>query len=123
MKKKRTEAERIEAAMALPGLDDIFHEELREPEFAAEYLAGCLQDGVTDVDYEAFFAALLHVVKANGVTAVAERSQTPRDTIYRALRDTKNPTFKTLRNLLHAVGLDISIVKLKTAKDSKSRSA
>ena len=55
--------------------------------------------------------ALFDVVRAHGVSVIAERAGVRREVIYRALTPTTNPRFSTLVKLAHAVGLRFTLVE------------
>ena len=54
----------------------------------------------------AFLTALRHVVEARkGMAAIAEKAQLSRESLYRALSPSGNPTLKTLCAVMHATGI------------------
>lgn len=83
-------------------------EKLKDAEFAAEYLNASLEDSDEGAD-ERFLIALRQVAKAHGMTAVAERSGMARQAMYRALSESGNPEFSSLRALLDAMGLRLAV--------------
>ena len=83
-------------------------EYLQTPEQAAEYLNAALEDG----DEHLLLAAVLDVVKASGgVTALSRKTDISREAIYRALSKDGNPRLSSLIAILHALDLDVSIVR------------
>ncbi|MDS0787569.1 putative addiction module antidote protein [Proteus vulgaris] len=90
--------------------DDAMIEFLREdPSFAKAYLHQAFLDIDEDGGQEAFLMALRHVVEARGGMAkIAKKAGVSRETLYRTLSPTGNPTLKTLRNVISATGFHFS---------------
>ena len=85
---------------------------LRDPEYAAEYLAQVLEDG----DDSAFLLALTDVVEAGGgMGHLAGRVRLKRPSLYRILSKNGNPTLTTLQEILKPLGLRVSVVMNKAA--------
>lgn len=81
-------------------------ESLKDPQEAAAYLNAALEEG----DKESFLLALRNIAEANGgMKAVADKAHLNRESLYRTLSRRGNPEVKTLFNLLHGVGLRLSI--------------
>jgi len=81
-------------------------ESLKDPQEAAAYLNAALEDG----DRESFLLALRNIAEANGgMKAVADKAHLNRESLYRTLSRRGNPEVKTLFNLLHGVGLRLSV--------------
>ncbi|MEC5159834.1 MULTISPECIES: addiction module antidote protein [unclassified Janthinobacterium] len=80
-----------------------------DPVFADEYLAAALDEADLPGGQAALLAALRHVAEAQGMAAVAERAGIPRESLYRALSPTGNPTIKTLLAVFNAVGLKLAV--------------
>lgn len=80
---------------------------LRDPENAAIYLAGCLEDG----NMELFQEALRNVAKAQagGVKGVAAQAHLNRENLYRALSKQGKPQLETVSKMLSAMGLRFTI--------------
>jgi probable addiction module antidote protein len=89
--------------------DDGLLEDLKDPEFVAMYLNACIE-GRSDEDFEIFWDALQNVIKAYGVTDLANEAGITRDTLYKSFTGHKNPTIKSFRKILNALNLDIAIV-------------
>ena len=77
--------------------------------FADEYLAVALEEANQPGGKEVLLAALRQIAEANGMTAVAERAGIPRESLYRALSPSGNPTIKTLLAVVNGVGLKLSV--------------
>jgi probable addiction module antidote protein len=82
-----------------------------DPEFANEYLAAALDEAGEPGGQAALLAALRHVAEAQGMAAVAERAGIPRESLYRALSPSGNPTIKTLLAVLGAAGLHLAVTR------------
>jgi probable addiction module antidote protein len=82
--------------------------ELREdPDFAAEYLKAALED--TD-EPQVLLIALRRVAEAKGgVAHVAKAAGLKRESLYRALSPRGNPRLSTLRAVMKAVGLKLTV--------------
>lgn len=79
---------------------------LRDSEAAALYLEEALAAG----DTEAFKLALRNVVEAQGgMTALARETELSRETLYRTLSESGNPTLETLSKVLGALGLRVAV--------------
>ena len=79
---------------------------LREPEYAAEYLAQVL----AEKDSGAFLVALKDVVEAGGgVGSLATRVGLKRQSLYKILSKDGNPTLETMQEILKPLGLRVSV--------------
>lgn len=82
------------------------HERLRDPEYAAEYLAQVL----AEKDRAAFLIALKDVVEAGGgMGELAGRVGLKRPSLYKILSKHGNPTLETLQEILKPLGLRVSV--------------
>lgn len=83
-------------------------ERLRDPSYAMEYLRAALEDD--DEGGEAvFLLALRDVAKANHMSYVAEATGLNRESLYRMLSHKGNPGINSLKAVLNAVGLKLSV--------------
>ena len=81
-------------------------EALKDPVEAAAYLNAALEDGNKDT----FLLALRNIAEANGgMKAVAEKAHLNRESLYRTLSHRGNPEIRTLFNLLHGMGLRLTV--------------
>lgn len=81
-------------------------EALKDPTEAAAYLNAAIEEG----DKELFLLALRNVAEANGgMKTIAEKAHLNRESLYRTLSRRGNPEIRTLFNLLHGVGLRLSV--------------
>jgi probable addiction module antidote protein len=86
--------------------DDWLREKLQDAEFAAEFLNAAGEDD----DIKTYLIALRKVVDARGgVASVAEKTDLSRETLYRTLSSSGNPTIKTLSAVLKATGLKFGV--------------
>ncbi len=80
--------------------------ELKDPEYAAAYLAQALESG----DQATFLLALRDVVEAGGgVTVVARHAHIQRESLYKTLSNRGNPRLTTLQGILKSVGLRMAV--------------
>src|SRR5271154_5454048 len=81
--------------------------ELKDPEYAAAYLAQALESE----DQATFLLALRDVVEAGGgVSAVARQADIQRESLYKVLSNRGNPRLTTLQGILKSVGLRIAVM-------------
>lgn len=80
---------------------------LKNPEVAAKYLEDILANG----NMELFTAALKDVADARlgGVSALSKKTDLNREQLYKTLSQKGNPRLDTLTQVLHAVGLRMSV--------------
>ena len=86
-----------------PFRDDLLAD-LADPQEAASYLNAALEDSE-----EMFLVALRDVAEARQMAKVAEDAGIARESIYRMLAASGNPTYSSLLGILHAVGLTLTI--------------
>jgi probable addiction module antidote protein len=92
--------------MKLKSYKEDLLKQLKDPEFAAFYLAQGLESG----DNAAFLIALRDVVEAGGgITVVARQAHIQRQSLYKALSKKGKPTLTTLRDILKPLGLRVSV--------------
>lgn len=93
--------------MKLKDFNETFRDELRDPEFAAEYLEAALEE-----DLETFLLALREVTEANGgMTNLSKMTSLGRESMYKSLSANGNPQFKNLQVILKALGLRFSVMR------------
>ena len=81
-----------------------------DPEFAAEYLNGILEDG----DQKELLLAMRRIAEAfGGVSELARRTNLHAKTLYRTLSPQGNPELKSLTALLKAMGMRIAVAPVK----------
>jgi len=89
---------------------DALLESLADPVEAKHYLRAVLEDNP-----DGFLKALRNVAQANEMKKVADAAGIKRESLYRVLSDNGNPTLETLRSVLGALGLRISIESVEEA--------
>jgi probable addiction module antidote protein len=94
-------------APAFKGHEQATIDSLRDdPRLAAAYLDAVLEDG----DQEEFLLALRRLSEAcGGVSTIAARACLSPTTLYRTLSARGNPELKSMRALLRAMGLRLSV--------------
>ena len=82
----------------------------KDPAFAAEYLNSVLEDG----DQEELMVVLRRMAKAlGGVSKLAKEAELNVNTLYRTLSPKGNPELKSLRALLRAMGMQLTVRPLR----------
>jgi probable addiction module antidote protein len=81
-------------------------EYLDNDEVVAEYLTAAMEDPNPDV----FLAALGDVAKARGIAQVARKSGLGRESLYKALSSGSHPRYETVKAVLTALGVRLSVV-------------
>ncbi len=91
--------------------DESLMESLKDPKEAAANLNVHLEGDDEDEQGsdELFLLALRDVAKAHGFGEVAKSAELGRESLYKALSPDGNPKFSTLRSLLKAMGLKLSV--------------
>ena len=85
-------------------------EDLSNPIVASEYLNAAKEDS-----REMFLVALKDVAQARQMTKVAKEAGVQRETLYRSLSSTGNPTLETFDSVLEVLGLEFLIIPKKAA--------
>lgn len=86
-------------------------DDLADAQEAAHYLNAAFEDSD-----EMFLVALRDVAEARQMAKVAEAAGVARESLYRMLTGTGNPTFSNLLGILRAVGLKITIAAESSAQ-------
>jgi len=79
---------------------------LDNEEVIAEYLAAALEDEDPDV----FLAAVGHVAKARGMSAIAQSAGLGRESLYKALAPGAKPRYETVLKVLQSLGVRLTVV-------------
>ena len=99
----------------LKPLDDLFASELRDPEFARDYLQLALEENGP----EGFFFALQKVAAANrSMSKVATEAGVGRESLYRSLSEQGNPSFRTIYAALRTLGMELRVDEVKASSPS-----
>ncbi|QRE74485.1 addiction module antidote protein [Methylobacterium aquaticum] len=80
-------------------------EHLRTDEDVALYIEAVLEDG----DPALIRDAIGIVARARGMSQIAREAGLSRESLYKALSQTGNPSFETVRAVLQALGLQLSV--------------
>ena len=88
---------------------------LGSAEAIAAYLGAWLEDGTPDE----LRRALATVARSHGMSDLARKSGVSRPGIYKALGEEGNPSFETIRSILGAMGLRLTV----EAVESESQAA
>jgi probable addiction module antidote protein len=95
-------------------------EALKDPREAAAYLSAAMEEG----DRAPFLLALRNVAEAHGgMAAVAEKAHLNRENLYRMLSQKGNPEIKSIVNLLHSMGLRLTVEPKKKTPNRRMRKA
>ncbi len=95
--------------MRLKDFNETFDYELREPQYAAGYLAWSAEEDGQD----GFLSALRDVVRANGGMAnLALQTGLNRENLFKAVSRTGDPKLSTVLAVLQSLGLQISITPI-----------
>ena len=79
---------------------------LKNPDEAAQYLNACLEDE----DERVFLLALRDVADAHGgIRALSRNAHLNRESLYRMLSKSGNPSLDSLGAVLHACGLRLAV--------------
>ena len=84
---------------------------LNSAEAIAAYLEAYLEDGTP----EEWRHALDTVARSHGMSDLAKRSGISRQGIYKALGEDGNPSFETIRSILSAMGLRLTVEAVEAA--------
>lgn len=94
--------------------EETLAEDLADPTEAAAYLTECYEDSS-----QVFQLALRDVAKAHGgISALAKKTDIPREHLYTIMSAEGNPTIGSLTKILHALDVDIQFVPIAAVKAS-----
>ena len=80
-------------------------EYLDDEEVIAEYLTAALEDPNPAV----FMTAVANVAKARGIAKVAKDSGVGRESLYKTLAPGANPRYESVRKLIDALGVKLTV--------------
>lgn len=89
-------------------------DDLRDPEFAREFLTAAVEDGVP------LKLALGKVIRARGVKEFSQSVDMPSPNVLRAIHPKHNPTQETLERLLKPFGLRIGLAQIKPRRKGRA---
>lgn len=82
---------------------------LDSEEVIAQYLIAALEDNDPDV----FLAAVGHVAKVRGVSAIVETAGQGRESLHKAMAPGSKPRFDTVLNVLQSLGVKLAVSKIR----------
>ena len=93
--------------MILKDYNETYARKMRDKEYLDAYLEACLQESE-----EAFYVGLRRAVQAreNGFTWLSAQTGLGRESLYRSLSAAGNPSFRTIRKVLQALGANEGIL-------------
>ncbi len=95
-------------------------ESLKDLEEAEGYLTTALEEGDLDV----FLIALQHVIQAHGgIANLAKKSRKSRSSLYKTLSKKGNPYFKSITEILKAMGMHLSIERNRSYNSHRTKAA
>jgi len=95
-------------------------EALKDLREAAAYLNAAMEEG----DRALFLLALRDVAEAHGgMASVAEKANLNRENLYRMLSRKGNPEIRSVVNLLHTMGLRLTVEPRRKAVKTKAKEA
>lgn len=95
--------------MKLKSFDEVFSQDLLDPEFVKEYLEAALEEN----GMQSFLVALQNVIRATeGMTKTAEIANVGRESLYKSLSGAGNPQIATVDKILRQIGLRLSVTTL-----------
>lgn len=100
-------------------IEEFYSGELLDKNFAAEYLAACLE--AAD-EPRLFPLALQDVIKANGgFTEVARKIGMQREALYRAVSLKTTPKIHVVRAILDALGIELRLIPKRMVRTVKQK--
>ena len=91
-------------------------EALRNPDEAAHYLNACLEDE----DERVFLLALRDVAEAHGgIRAVSRTANLNRESLYRMLSKSGNPSLDSLAAVLNACGMRLAVQSIQRRRQKR----
>ena len=95
---------------------ELLDEFLADPQFAADMLSDALQHE----DVETFLLTLKDVLRTHGsITALADKANISRTTIYSMFSASTNPSLRTLLAVLHSAGYDLTVTRRQRPKHQR----
>jgi len=88
-------------------------EDLKDPREATNYLNAALQESE-----EMFLVALRDVAEARQMARVAKNAGVSRESLYRMLGASGNPTYRNLLGILKALGIEFAEVRCRSHKST-----
>ncbi len=101
--------------MASKRFEDSLREQLRDPKFAAAYLAAAVDDDANENGIDGLLHAIREIALARegGISGAVQEANLGRQTIYDGFRSGGNPQIRTVDALLRTIGLRLAVEALK----------
>lgn len=98
-----------------PAVDNepLLLENLKDPEYATEFLNNAIEEFFDDGDIQSFNAILGYIIKAGNVTQIAKECGMSRSQIYRMTNGTCEASLTKTFKLLRAIGLQFKVEPVK----------
>ena len=95
------------------------NQQLKNPKIAAEYI----NQALASEDVSIMLLAIRNIVDAQegGISALAEKTNLGRESMYKMLSPNGNPKLSTLTALLNGLGLSLQVVPTKKSNYRKPR--
>lgn len=84
-------------------------EDLKDPEFTAEYLNAAIEEFYTDGDIKFFNSILSDIVKSGNLSKIAKDTKISRPQLYRMINGQSEASLKKTLILLKALGYELQI--------------
>ncbi len=81
-------------------------EDLKDPEFALEYLQGALEESDEPA---VFLLALRNIAESRGMAHLAKESNLNRENLYKLLSENGNPQLYSLTAILSSLGFKLTV--------------
>ena len=97
-------------------------ERLRDPEFAATYLAAAMEDDALTGSADGLLHAVREIAQSRGggISGAAKEARIGRQTIYDGFKQGGNPQIRTLNAVLHTFGLRLTVQTIPQAGQPQS---
>jgi len=79
-----------------------------DPEFAALYLKGAIEEATDEEGQKILLTVLKRISEARGMQKVAKKAGIPRQSLYRILSEKGNPRMDTFLAVIRALGLEMT---------------
>ena len=83
--------------------------ELKDPDFAANFLNVAIEDFYEDHDMASFNHALGYILKSGNISQIAKEADISRSHVYRIFNGESKSTFIDMLRLLRATGFDLVV--------------
>lgn len=96
-----------------PNFTTVLDDYLQDPQFAADFLSGALEEE----DFDVFLLALKDIMRVHGnLSAIAKKAHLNRGTLYKLFSENANPEMKTILAVLDSLGYGLRVTKKKRSR-------